>query len=71
MNMLGAFYVSDFDSGEAKDDPNYVQWKARLCDSENGIPDNKVCETIYVHRCSPDELESLLYDPTENSAVNQ
>jgi hypothetical protein len=65
VSMLGAFEVTDFYSGETKDDPSLVEWKAQIIES-TGLPESEVRYPIGVHKCEDEDWDSFY--PASRSA---
>ena len=56
INMLGAFQVTDFYSGEEKSSGEFVEWVAKIIES-NGLPESEVEIPIGVHNCTKDDWD--------------
>ena len=56
--MLFAFQVTDFYSGEAKEDPDLVEWEANIITS-TGLPEYEVSEPVGVHICTDEDWDTF------------
>ena len=63
INMISAaFYVQDYFTKEAKDDPRFVEWEVNTW-TGNETPD----QTFGVHKCNEDDFEKF-YQPGKTIA---